>query len=321
MASYINIGSAGFSKAERGPIDKNIVFSTIADLSNFVQADPGTAYAGQIISLSDTSTELYKVIYENSEYRYVKLLGGIWSNMSRLENNINVLGRNTSGIQTNISNIQTNISNIQNDVSNAKNDISNAQNDISDMQDDISTLRVDLQNIGSVSKNIFKLINDKITPGDYPNLLGTGGYQIDTTCIYLVPVESPEESNKFIEWIIKPDLANVFDDNQDGVIKTEDIESVYNKGNQDNTYVQLVNNIAGPTGWVDLTTYMEGGGSGMPFLWDLIGNSPEKVFEKIGEVAVNSDLINQELTNIINDVSVLREDVDQLMSIAIYDLD
>lgn len=286
MASYINIGSAGFSKAERGPIDKNIVFSSIEDLSSFVQADPGTAYAGQIISLSDTSTELYKVIYENSEYRYVKLLGGIWSNMSRLENNINVLDGNTS-----------------------------------DMQNDISTLKVDLQNISSVSKNIFKLINDKITPGDYPNLSTTGGPQIDTTCIYLVPVESSDESNKFIEWIIKPDLAKVFDDNQDGIIKAEDIESVYNKGNQDSTYVQLVNDIAGDTGWADLTTYIEGGGSVMSFLWDLMENSPEKVFEKIGEVAVNSDLINQELTNIINDVSVLRENVDQLMSIAIYDLD
>lgn len=301
MASYINIGSAGFSKAERGPIDKNIVFPNVTDLSHFVQADPGTAYAGQIISLSDTSTELYKVIYENSEYRYVKLLGGIWDNMSRMENNINVLGRNISGAQSNITNIQ---------------------GDISNVQDDVSSLRNDLQNISSVSKNIFKLINDKITPGNYPDLLTSiGGYQIDTTCIYLVPVESSEESNKFIEWIIKPDLAKVFDDDQDGVIKTEDIESVYNKGNQDNTYVQLVNDIAGPTGWVDLTTYIGGGGSGMAFLWDLMGNSPEKVFEKIGEVAVNSDLINQELTNIINDVSVLREDVDQLMSIAIYDLD
>lgn len=287
MASYINIGSAGFSKAERGPIDKNIVFSNIADLSHFVQADPGTAYAGQIISLSDTSTELYKVIYENSGYRYVKLLGGIWSNMSRLENNINVLDRNTS-----------------------------------DIQNDISTLKSDVQNIGSVSKNIFKLINDRITPGNYPDLLTSlGGYQIDTTCIYLVPVESSEESNKFIEWIINPALVKVFDDNRDGVIKSEDIESVYNKGNQDTTYVQYVNDIAGPSGWDDLTTYIEGGGSGMQFLWDLMGNSPEKVFEKIGEVAVNSDLINQELTNIINDVSVLREDVDQLMSIAIYDLD
>lgn len=287
MASYINIGSAGFSKAERGPIDKNIVFSNIADLSHFVQADPGTAYAGQIISLSDTSTELYKVIYENSGYRYVKLLGGIWSNISRLENNINVLGRNTSGIQN-----------------------------------DISTLKSDVQNIGSVSKNIFKLINDRITPGNYPDLLTSlGGYQIDTTCIYLVPVESSEESNKFIEWIINPVLVKVFDDNRDGVIKSEDIESVYNKGNQDTTYVQYVNDIAGPSGWDNLTTYIERGGSGMQFLWDLMGNSPEKVFEKIGEVAVNSDLINQELTNIINDVSVLREDVDQLMSIAIYDLD
>ena len=62
MANYINIGSAGFSKAERGPIDKNIVFDSVEEMRAFVSNAEGTAYAGQIISISDNKKELYKVI-------------------------------------------------------------------------------------------------------------------------------------------------------------------------------------------------------------------------------------------------------------------
>ena len=62
MPNFINIGSAGFSKAERGPIDKNIVFNTVEEMNEYVESSTGTAYPGQIISISDSAADLYKVV-------------------------------------------------------------------------------------------------------------------------------------------------------------------------------------------------------------------------------------------------------------------
>lgn len=74
MANFINIGSAGFSKSERGPIDKNIVFNDVSAMNTFVSASSGTAYAGQIISIADNQKALYKVIQSGSTYSTINLL-------------------------------------------------------------------------------------------------------------------------------------------------------------------------------------------------------------------------------------------------------
>lgn len=74
MANFINIGSAGFSKAERGPIDKNIVFDNVSDMNTFVSSSSGTAYAGQIISIADNQKALYKVIQTGPNYSTINLL-------------------------------------------------------------------------------------------------------------------------------------------------------------------------------------------------------------------------------------------------------
>lgn len=239
--NYINIGAAGFSKAQRGPIDKNSLFETEDQMKSFVVNADGTAYAGQIISLSDDKSDLYKVVKDGNSYKCISLFSESASNITKdiqswtkdfidgifgfhdVNRQYGSLYSLTANDLEAYSSREGNTVNVISYIDQTGDDI---YNKLEALKTKVDKELKDLNLFGLFSCQFYNEVDGK----RYPAINWGENANIRLDKIYLVRNGGNEKGNTYSEWIINPIVIDYIlgQDTGTPVITADDIERYVN---------------------------------------------------------------------------------------------